>query len=76
MLNAGGKKNSKFLVGEDLLCNNAAMMVPVLRDIKKNTPYINICTDKLQQIRPMIQFLFRPILTFTNVKDILTCPQV
>ena len=35
MLNAGGKKNSKFLVGEDLLCNNAAMMVPVLRDIRK-----------------------------------------
>jgi hypothetical protein len=62
--------NSKFLVRAAFLCNNASMMVPVLRDTKekKNTPFINICTDKVQEIRPI------PIIP--SMKDILNMAQV
>jgi len=61
--------NSKFLVGADFLCNNASMMDPVLRDTKKKyIPFMNICTDKVQEIRP--------ILVIPSIKDILNMAQV
>jgi len=61
------KINSKFLVGADFLCSNASM-TSCAQEYKKNTPFINICTDIVQEIRP--------ILIIPNMKDILNMAQV